>query len=103
MKSFQLTEHDLADLEETISWLAAESEEAALNLVNDLEAAFRFLAQWPGSGHLRSDLFPLPLRFWNASGYLIVYEPRTRPITIVAVLHGSRDAVSLLRKRHLAP
>jgi len=29
--------------------------------------------------------------------YLVVYDPESRPLTIVAVLHGARDVAHLLK------
>jgi hypothetical protein len=46
MKPFQLGQHALTDLEEAVIYLAEDSEQAALRLVDDLEAGFRFLSQW---------------------------------------------------------
>lgn len=99
MKPFQISRHSLADMEEAVAYLAQDSEQAAHRLVDDLEAAFLFLGQWPLSGHLRTDLTSAPLRFWTAGGYLIAYQPHPRPVTIIAILHGSRDAASILKNR----
>lgn len=37
------------------------------------------------------------LKFWCVYSYLVVYDPESRPLTIVAVLHGARDVGELLK------
>jgi plasmid stabilization system protein ParE len=49
-------------------------------------------------GHKREDLTGLPLKFLSVYAYLVVYDPASRPLTIVAVLHSARDTQRLLRK-----
>ena len=44
---------------------------------------------------MSKDLTDRPLKFWSVYSYLVVYDPASRPLTIVAVLHGAR-AVELL-------
>ena len=55
-------------------------------------------AKTPGIGHTREDLTDRPLEFWNVYSYLVVYDPHTRPLTIIAVLHGARDVEKLLKR-----
>jgi hypothetical protein len=38
-----------------------------------------------------------PLKFWNVYSYLIVYDPATSPLAIVAILHGAQDVERLLK------
>ena len=40
---------------------------------------------------------PKALKFWTVYSYLVVYDPDSRPLTIVAVLHGARDVEQLLK------
>lgn len=97
--AFKLSKDSLRDLEEAVAYLAEDSVDAALNLTDDLESAFHFLTQWPLAGHRRSDLTRSSLRFWTVAEYLIAYRPRPRPLTIIAVLHGSRDVAAILKDR----
>jgi plasmid stabilization system protein ParE len=97
---FRLTEDAVRDLEQAASYLAEESEAAALNLANDLEHSFLFIADWPDCGHHRSDLtHKKNVRFWNSRGYLIVYRLDLKPTLILAVLHEARDAAALMASR----
>ena len=60
---------------------------------------FVFLARNPGAGHWRKDLTDLPVRFFPVYSYLIVYRPESKPLQIVAILHGRRDVGAVLRER----
>jgi plasmid stabilization system protein ParE len=55
------------------------------------------LAESPGIGHTPEDLTDRPLKFWSIYSYLVVYDPESRPLTIIAVLHGARDVEKLLK------
>jgi antitoxin ParD1/3/4/toxin ParE1/3/4 len=68
----------------------------AQHVADRLHEAFRKLAETPGLGHKREDLTLLPVLFWAAWSYLIVYRPETTPLEIVRVLHGARDVEPLL-------
>jgi plasmid stabilization system protein ParE len=95
-----LTEEATADLEEAIAYIGEDSPRAALRVVDTLEDAFRFLAEWPSLGHRRQDLTHAPdLRFWTSGRDLIAYLPTENPILIIAVLHSARDAKSLMAHR----
>jgi plasmid stabilization system protein ParE len=37
------------------------------------------------------------LKSWNVSSYLIVYDPATSPLVVVAILHGAQDVEQLLK------
>jgi antitoxin ParD1/3/4/toxin ParE1/3/4 len=92
--------------------------EAALDLVQiwryiknnaDLEIADRvegeirrkisYVAGRPGGGHWRRDLTNEPVKFFPIYSYLIVYRPETKPLQVVAILHGRRDLGQVLRDR----
>ncbi len=47
-------------------------------------------------GHIREDLTAQQVLFWPVGVYTIIYRPRTTPLEIVRVLHGSRDIPSLV-------
>jgi toxin ParE1/3/4 len=97
---FDLSEDALYDLEEAVSYLAVENPSAALRLADELEKTFLFLAQWPSTGHPREDLTEnTTIRFWPCKGYLIGYFGDRSPLLIACVLHGSRDATSILAPR----
>jgi plasmid stabilization system protein ParE len=97
---FDLTEDATADLEAAAIFLAERSEAAALKLADDLENAFSLIAQHPHIGRVREEYSALEgLRFWTSAGYLIAYLVDLSPILILAVLHGAREAASIIPNR----
>jgi plasmid stabilization system protein ParE len=61
-----------------------------------IKDAIVFLGRTPGAGHVREDLTDVALKFWSVNSYLIIYDPATRPIQVIRVLHGSRDVSTIL-------
>jgi plasmid stabilization system protein ParE len=90
--SFQLTEDAVRDLEQAMDFLSQQSVPAAHNVADLLEEAFKLLADWPNIGYRRTGFAKSPVRFWSAAGYLITYLPDSKPLQILSVVHGSRDA-----------
>ena len=78
-------------------------ENASLEMADRVESVIRekivHLAGSPGGGHWRKDLTDEPVRFFPIYTYLIVYRPETKPLQVVAILHGRRDVEQLLTDR----
>jgi plasmid stabilization system protein ParE len=72
--------------------------ESALKVHDALEGAFELLAKNPDIGHTREDLTDRALTFWSVYSYLVVYEPASEPLRIVAAIHGSRDVERVHRR-----
>jgi antitoxin ParD1/3/4 len=76
---------------------------ASLEMADRVESVIRekivFLAGNSGAGHWRRDLTEEPVRFFSIYSFLIVYRPETKPLQVVAILHGSRDVEELLKGR----
>jgi len=76
---------------------------ASLEMAERVEAVIRekivYLAERPGGGHWRRDLTDEPVKFFSIYSYLIVYRPETKPLQVVAILHGRRDVEQLLKGR----
>ncbi len=72
----------------------------ARHVMASLVAALHALVRAPGQGHRREDLSSREeLRFWNVFSYFIVYRIDKRPLTVIAILHGTRDVERLLEER----
>lgn len=95
---FVFTEEAEGQLLEILDFLADESESAAVRVGDAIYDALGKLAENPGVGHTREDLTDRPLKFWSVYSYLVVYDPHTRPLTVIAVLHGARDVEKLLKR-----
>ena len=65
-------------------------------VVREIKEAMRFLAGMPEAGHTREDLTSEAVKFWPVYSYLIIYDPRPRPVEIVRVLDGRRDVATIL-------
>ena len=37
-----------------------------------------------------------PVKLWSVFSYLLVYDPESTPLTVIAVRHGARDVEQLL-------
>jgi antitoxin ParD1/3/4/toxin ParE1/3/4 len=58
-----------------------------------------FLAGSPGAGHWRKNLTDQSVKFFPVYSYLIVYQPVTKPLRVVSILHGRRDVEQILKSR----
>jgi plasmid stabilization system protein ParE len=102
MIGYALTPQARADLSEIWTYIAEDNELAADKVANAIREGCSLLADGPWRGHTRQDLTNLPLRFWTLSryrSYVIVYRPETKPLQIVAILHGRRDIQRVLKGR----
>jgi plasmid stabilization system protein ParE len=95
---FVFTEEAEGQLLEILGFLASESESAAVRVSDAIYDAVGKLAENPGIGHTREDLTDRPLKFWSVYSYLVVYDPHSRPLTVIAVLHGARDVEKVLKR-----
>ena len=99
MSEYQFTLPALDDLIQIWTFIVRDNSEAAARVEAAVLRACSFLADSPLAGQVRSNLTSLPLRFWVVqpySNFLIVYDPATKPLQVVRILHGARDVRSLL-------
>ena len=100
MSKYQFTPQAVADLFDIWGFIADDNPAAADRVEEAVFHACDFLADSPLAGRTRTDLTPLPLRFWVVqpySHYLIVYDPEKKPLQIIRILHTSRDLPVVLR------
>jgi len=74
----------------------------SLAMQERIEQRLTALGENPGLGHLREDLTPpgRMLRYQTVmKRFVIVYQPDTRPIRVIAVVDGTRDIAALLPER----
>jgi plasmid stabilization system protein ParE len=94
MNLYRLTVKARADLRSIWSYIAGDNVDAADRVENAIYDACAFLAEGPLRGHVRRDLTKLPVRFWTVlrfPNYVIVYDPSSRPLKIIRILHGARN------------
>ena len=77
--------------------------QSSIEMAERVESTIRdklvFLAGNPSAGHWRKNLTGEAVKFFPVYSYLIVYRPETKPLQIVAVLHGRRDVEQVLKGR----
>ncbi|MGH9602663.1 MAG: type II toxin-antitoxin system RelE/ParE family toxin [Terriglobales bacterium] len=94
MPRVRLTRAARADLIEIWSYLATDSETAADRVLDRIGSRLDLLARSPHLGRRREELRP-SLRSFPVGDYLIFYQVTGKALTVVRVLHGSRDLASL--------
>lgn len=102
MTAYVLTPLAKADIFDIWAYIAENSEPVATRVEQAIYDACAFLAEGPLRGHTRPDLTARPLRFWTLiryPNYTVVYRPETDPLQIVAVLHGRRNILRILKQR----
>ena len=78
-------------------YIAKDNATAAATVIDAIFAAFGKLSDNPLMGHRREDLTRRDVRFWAMYSNLIIYNAETKPLSIVRVLSGYSDIISLLR------
>lgn len=63
-----------------------------------LHDVMAFLADNPGTGHVRHELVDDGYRAWTVWSYIIIYDPTKNPIRVVRILHGARDIQSEMER-----
>jgi plasmid stabilization system protein ParE len=97
VKPVRLARKALTDLHGIRAYVAAVDTTAADRLLSAFQEAFTFLAEFPEAGHIRPDLTSKAVRFWNVSGFLIIYANEADAVYVVRTVRGSRDIQALLR------
>jgi plasmid stabilization system protein ParE len=99
-ESYILTPTAQRDLESIWQYLVEDAdEETADEVFNRIHDQCARLSLAPDVGHFRRDLLDERFRFMSIWSYLIVYRAQTRPLRIVAILHGRRDLKSIFKRR----
>src|ERR1017187_9779275 len=95
MKAFLLTRLAERDLDQIKRYLVEKAgTRIARRVMKDIRSAADLLGEEPV--HSREDLTTRTVKFWPVYSYLIVYDPQTKPIQILRVLHGMRDLEEIL-------
>lgn len=100
MSEFQFTPQATDDLLDIWAFVARDNPEAADRVERAIFQACDLVASSPLAGQIRTDLTHLPVRFWVVhpySNYLIVYDPETKPLQVIRIIHGARNLPSILK------
>jgi len=78
-------------------------QQSSMGMADHVESVIRdkiiLSTENPGAGHWRKNLTNDAVKFFPVYSYLIIYRPETKPLQIVAILHGRRDVENVLRTR----
>jgi toxin ParE1/3/4 len=85
------------DLVQIFSYLNQRSSQATQSILDDIDRCFVNLTSFPLRGSPRPDL-GRDVRSAIVSPYLILYAARRDHVTILRVLHGSRDIEAEFRR-----
>jgi|SRR5579883_2510063 len=96
-RRFKISKQAEKDLEDIWFYLAERSPDEADKLLDEIQARFLRLLQFPEIGVAREDLAP-KLRSLLLKDYLIFYRLSGRSIEIIRILHGSRDVENIFRR-----
>lgn len=92
---FRLTEPAIRDIEQIADYIARESGLAqADRFLNNLDAKFSKIAQFPNLGRQRNEIL-VGLRSFPIDRYLILYIPVNQSVDILRVVSGYRDIPAL--------
>jgi len=86
------------DLLEIWHYVAPNSITTANKVIEKLKEGIDGLAEMPGKGHRRVDVRSPRYRFWSVYSYMIAYYFDEETISIVRVVHGSRNFRRLFRR-----
>ncbi len=95
MKPYKLSSQAAKDIADIAAYIARDKAQAAAKFVVELAEAFVLISSMPEMGRKNKELHPL-YRFFPHGQYLIVYNPKTKPLTIARVLSGMRNIHALI-------
>jgi len=98
---YRLSARALRDLRSICSYIAKDKESAAIRVESAILEACDLLSVNPLIGSARQDETSHPVRFWPVPRYptyIVVYFPSTKPLQIVAILHGKRNVRTVLKR-----
>ena len=98
--SYRITDEALADIDEIQDYIEQKQQNApGAEVVQDyLFNAFERIARNPRQcgGRARPDITSRPVKFLTVRRYVVIYDDRLDPVTIIAVAGGRRDLAQLL-------
>jgi len=87
----EFSPQSVADLQEILEFVGRDNAQAAVRLIDRLEATCQGLSQMPAVGTKRDDLAP-GLRAFSQGAYVVYFLPQTEStLRIVRIMHGRRD------------
>jgi plasmid stabilization system protein ParE len=98
---YALSSFAVSDLFEIWDYIRTDDQDAADRVEAEILDTCESLARMPGQGHRRQDITRADVLFFPVYSYLIAYRPGTRPLQIMAIVHGMRELKQVLIPRGL--
>lgn len=95
------TQDALLDLGDILAYIADDSFEIALRVMDDITQSVTRLEDFPHSGHPLSEIPKSPYREVLVYSYRVIYRLESETIYVHMVIHGARELRSALKKRAL--
>jgi plasmid stabilization system protein ParE len=96
---YQISSEAQDDLFEIWQRIAQDNVDLANRIEGEFYALFESLVRMPGQGHSRKDLTKRPVLFFPLYSFLVIYDPESKPLRIMAVLRGKRNVRRILKER----
>lgn len=90
MSRYSISRPARRDLADIFRYIAERNPTAAGRLRDIFHESFQMLARGPLLGELRTE-FGADIRIFTAGAYVIFYRPAPQGISVVRVIHASRD------------
>ena len=91
MSAYALHPEAFSDLDDIREHIAEDNPDAADRVITEIFNGIRALLAFPNQGYRRPSLSSRPLRFKLVREYVIAYAPETKPLWVLAVIHGRRS------------
>jgi plasmid stabilization system protein ParE len=98
MMHLEFTETADQDIQQVLDFYGAPTTASDI-FSSRIETALLHLCKWPDTGHRRIDLTQHDVRFYLAKPYFIVYQVSGETLSVVSVLHSSRNIPFILKHR----
>lgn len=99
---YRLLADAIEDIDSVASFIAEDNPDAALRFIEQIFSAIEYLVSFPHLGHINEKVADAHIRFYAIQEYFVVYAPDSRPLTIIAIVHGRRNPnfiAAMLRER----
>ena len=91
-QGYQLTKTAEEELEVILDRIAdRDGVQRALHIHGKFVKAFELVAFQPNSGSTRPKLTGERVRWWPVFKWMVLYDPKRFPISILRVIHGARE------------
>jgi plasmid stabilization system protein ParE len=98
--SYRISRRANADIEAICNHIAKDNANAADRLDQLLHRTFQMLAQFPGMGRTRLDVWTSNYYFWKVGNCIVAYRAKDKQLVVVRVLHTARDFRKLFKVNH---